>query len=172
MKAQCTRWDPSAAQQNNVLLVEFLSSAQLFQSSDLWNSPHFFFLQGGFTCFLHSAFLVPLQPVLHHLPFTTGCPLIQSSANSYSGTWQVWNNGGHLPLHRQRIGLLLFSLGSPMGTVLRNLLKVDSVVADLKCEKCEKLGLLDDLLAESKSSHWWMNRLKLVTKKSQQTQIL
>lgn len=99
-------------------------------SIQIYDSPHIFLLARRlhFTCFLRSAFSVPLRPVLHHLPFTVGLLLLhsdlQSSVNSSSGAWHVWNDGGHL-------GLLLFSSGSLLGTVLRNLPKVESVVADL-----------------------------------------
>lgn len=137
IKAPCTRWDDYTSHQYNVLLVKFLSSmCTVVPVFRFTTKPTFFFLARRihFTCFLHSAFSVPLHPVLHHLPFTTGCLVpsdLQSSANSSSGTWHVWNDGGCLSLHRQQIVLLLFSSGSLVGTVLRNLLKVNMAVADL-----------------------------------------
>lgn len=113
------------------LLSSFPACAQLFQHSDLWHSPHFFPLQVDFTS--PASFAQPFQSLsILFLPFTTGCPLLhsdlESSVKSSSDTWHVWNNGGHLPLRRQQISLLLFNSGCLGETVLRNMLKV---VADL-----------------------------------------
>lgn len=147
IKAPCTRWDPSAAShQYNVLLVEFLPSmCTVVPTFRFTKQPTIFFLarQLHFTCFFCSAFSVPLHPVLHHLPFMTGCLLLQQLI-WYMSSMKRWRTSSFT-----NSKLVCSYSGEP----------ADLVVADME------LDLLDDLPVESRSSHWGMHRLKLITKK-------
>lgn len=133
------------------LLSSFPACTQLFQCSDLRNSPQFFFLarQLHFTCFFRSAFSVPLHPVFHHLPFMTGCLLLQQLI-WYMSSMKRWRTSSFT---NSKLVCSYSGADEP----------ADLVVDDME------LDLLDDPPVESRSSHWGMHCLKLITKKLQQT---